>query len=55
MGWPNVKIFETGGHFVSIPVTHKIGAAKVIRISQNVFNVLEKVGGLTLGRDSHFR
>jgi hypothetical protein len=49
----NVEIFKPGGHFTSIPTTHDIGAAGDSKISQNVFNMLNKVGKHTLGPMKH--
>jgi len=37
-----VQVFTPGANFVSIPVTHEIGAARYVKISQNVFNVVNE-------------
>jgi hypothetical protein len=49
----NVEIFDLGGHFASTPVTHEIGAAEGVRISQEVFGVPSNVGERTLEPTKH--
>ena len=37
-----VEVFMLGATFGLIPVTHEIGAARDVKVSQNVFNVVNE-------------
>jgi len=49
----NFNIFEPGAYSTSILVAHEIGAAEVIKISQVVLYMPDKVCGRTLAPTKH--
>jgi hypothetical protein len=50
---PNFEVFELGMNFLSIPVTHEIRAAEVVKTSQEVLETPNNAGKRTLDPTKH--